>query len=63
MRAPGSSFWAALCLHLCTAPLRAEEAREVEGQLDALRERLNDALDEVRCELCDELDEEEAEAQ
>ena len=46
-----------------TAPLRAEEAREVEGQLEALREQLNDAIDEVRCELCDELDEEEAEAQ
>ena len=42
---------------------RVEQLQDAEGQLEALREQLNDAIDEVRCELCDELDEEEAEAQ
>ena len=44
-----------------TAPLRAEEGREVEAKLASLTERLNEALDEVRCELCELAADEEEE--
>ena len=43
-----------------TAPLRAQEKGEVEARLDALRGQLNEALDELRCELCDLVEDEEA---
>lgn len=36
-----------------TAPLRAEEAEDLRGQLMRLTARLNDAIDEVRCEIAD----------
>ena len=43
------------------AMLRAEEGREVEAKLASLTERLNEALDEVRCELCELAADEEEE--
>lgn len=39
--------------------MRADEAKEVGARLEALRGELNDALDEVRCELAESFDDEE----